>query len=106
MPSRNRQRAELEPTEPVAPKARAGMTRNDSALMTLVRAIVVNDATATARLLAASPALARAPLATGATRHAATAYYFEDIGHYLYAGDTALHAAAAAYRHDIVRELI
>src|SRR5262249_3400362 len=36
----------------------------------------------------------------------ATDYYFDEMNHYLYAGDTALHAAAAAYRHDIARELI
>ena len=62
--------------------------RLDSALMTLVRAIVAGDAPAASRLLAASPELARARFAVGATRQGARAYYLE-IAHHLYAGDTA-----------------
>jgi hypothetical protein len=68
----------------------------DSALMPLVRAIVAGDAPAALGLLAASPALARACFAEGATRQAAKVYYVDEIGHYLYAGHTALHVAAAA----------
>ena len=33
-------------------------------------------------------------------------YYLEEIGRYIYAGDTALHVAAAAYRTEIVQELV
>jgi ankyrin repeat protein len=33
-------------------------------------------------------------------------YYLDEIQRYVYAGDTALHIAAAAYRTDLVRELI
>src|SRR5207247_7694668 len=33
-------------------------------------------------------------------------YFLDEIGHYVYGGDTALHVAAAAYRHDIARRLI
>ena len=80
--------------------------RLDSALMTLVRAIVAGDAPAASRLLAASPALARARFVVGATRQKAKAYYLEEIAHHLYAGDTALHVAAAAYRIGIAQELI
>ncbi len=82
------------------------MAATDSALMALVRAIVADDGCAAQRLLAASPALARARAENGATRQEAKAYYFDDIGHYLYAGDTALHIAAAAYRLEMVRTLI
>jgi hypothetical protein len=78
----------------------------DSALMALVRAIVTGDAAAASRLLAASPALAGACFEKGATRQAAKAYYLDEIGHYVYAGDTALHVAAAAYRREIVQKLI
>jgi ankyrin repeat protein len=42
----------------------------------------------------------------GATRSSATSYYFKEIEHYVYAGDTALHVAAAAYRTDIAKELV
>jgi ankyrin repeat protein len=78
----------------------------DSPLMALVRAIVADDTPNVLRLLAASPQLARASLAEGATRQAAKAYYLDQIAHHLYAGDTALHIAAAAYRQEIARKLI
>jgi ankyrin repeat protein len=74
--------------------------------MTLVRAIVSNDAPEVAKLLAASPFLARERLAVGATRGTARDFYSEEINHYLIAGDTPLHAAAAGYRQDIARVLI
>jgi hypothetical protein len=74
--------------------------------MTLVRAIASGDTAATLRLVAASPELARACLAEGATRRAAKVFYLKEIGHYLYAGHTALHVAAAAYRREIARKLI
>jgi Ankyrin repeats (many copies) len=72
----------------------------------LIRAIVTGDAAAAARLLAASPSLARTAAAAGATRQAAKPYFLEEIGHYLYAGDMALHIAAAAYQRDIATDLI
>jgi ankyrin repeat protein len=72
----------------------------------LVRAIVAGDAAATSRLLTASPALASARFGDGASRQSAATYYFDEITHYLYAGDTALHIAAAAYRAEIARKLI
>jgi hypothetical protein len=81
------------------------MTGGDSALMTLVRAIVSDEAAAS-RLLAKSPALASARFEKGATRQEAKAYYLDEIGHYVYAGDTALHVAAASYREQIARKLM
>jgi ankyrin repeat protein len=74
--------------------------------MVLVRAIVVGDTVAAVQLLAASPALASGSVEDGATRQNATAYYFQEIQHYLYAGDTALHVAGAAYRPDLARRLV
>jgi len=81
------------------------MAADQSALMALIRAIGVDDAVAQ-RLLAVSPALASAHVAQGATRQVAKDYYLDPIGHYVYAGDTALHVAAAAYRCEIARKLI
>jgi ankyrin repeat protein len=78
----------------------------ESALMALIRAIVADDTAAALRVLVASPALASARLAHGATRQTAKDYYLAGLGHYLYAGDTPLHVAAAAYRKEIVHELI
>jgi ankyrin repeat protein len=78
----------------------------DSALMSLVRAIAAGKTADVARSIAASPDLATARLAKGATRQRAKPYFLDEIKHYVYAGDTALHVAAAAYRHGIVRKLI
>jgi Ankyrin repeats (many copies) len=83
-----------------------GAGSRDSALRALVQAIVVGDTTAAARMLVTSPELAREPAGEGATRQTAKAHYLKEIEHYLYAGDTALHIAAAAYQKHIAMDLI
>jgi rhodanese-related sulfurtransferase len=50
--------------------------------------------------------LARVAVTVGATREAAEAYFIKEIGHYAYAGDTALHIAAASYQRDVAEELV
>lgn len=83
------------------------MAADDSALMTLIRDIVAGDGSAVSRSLAASPALASSGLQhQGATRQSTQEYFFEEIAHYVYAGDTPLHAAAAAYRPATVHRLV
>lgn len=77
-----------------------------ASLMDLMRAIVAGDAGVVSQLLASAPELASASLAQGATRLGVKDHWFETIGHYVYKGDTALHVAAAAYRHEIARKLI
>jgi ankyrin repeat protein len=77
-----------------------------ASLMDLMRAIVADDAATVSRLLMASPDLASAVLTAGATRQGANDYWLEEIGHYVYKDDTALHVAAAAYQHKIARKLI
>ena len=72
----------------------------------LLRAIATGDASRASRLLAASPGLALDASSVGATRASSTSYFFKETEHYLYAGDTALHVAAAAYRTDIAKELV
>lgn len=74
--------------------------------MALVRAIAAGDAAAADELLAASPGLATAHARDGATRRNAPDFYLEAVGHHLYAGDTALHVAAAGHRHELARSLI
>jgi hypothetical protein len=74
--------------------------------MELVRAIVAGDVRKAAHLLAASPHLVHARAAIGASRETAEPYFFEEIRHYLYAGDTALHMAAAGYHREICQDLI
>jgi hypothetical protein len=75
-------------------------------LMQLLRAIAAGDTANTSRLLTASPSLAVAQLEQGATRQEATTYFLAEIQHYVYAGDTALHVAAASYRTELARDLL
>jgi ankyrin repeat protein len=88
------------------PKSATHNTSDDPELMSLILAIVRNDAPAAAALLDRQPALAQAHLAIGATRAVAKEFYFDAIGHYLYVGDTPLHAASAGNRVEIARALI
>jgi Ankyrin repeats (many copies) len=86
-------------------KSMIDLNPRDSALMVLARSIIADDAAGALRLLAASPLLARACFEEGATRQTAQDY-LDEIGRYVYAGDTALHVAAGAYRTDVVQKLI
>ena len=88
------------------PQLARGRPGEDQLLMRLIDAILRDDKHNAAKLLAQSPSLARQSIRVGATRQAAANFFFEEIGHYLYAGDTPLHAAAAGYRLEIARELI
>jgi hypothetical protein len=77
-----------------------------AALMQLAVAIGAKDTSKAAGHLRAAPHLARAAMDAGATRADATSYYLEPIGHYVYAGDTALHVAAAAHLPEVVHLLL
>jgi hypothetical protein len=75
-------------------------------VLTLARTIAAGDAAAALQMLAKQPELARASFGEGATRQAPNTYFLAAIGHYIYAGDTALHVAAGAYATAIARKLI
>jgi Ankyrin repeats (3 copies) len=79
---------------------------DDSRLLRLFRAVADDDSKEAGRLIKAFPALAGQPLGAGATRQSETDFFFEQVKHYFYAGDTPLHAAAAGYRLEIARQLI
>ena len=80
---------------------------DDDALMEVIHAIVADDRDTVSRLLASHPGIERAQLAlAGATRANPTDYFLDDIKHYVYRGDTALHLAAAAHRVAAVRQLL
>src|SRR5262245_15050125 len=79
---------------------------SDGQLDALFRAIADGDGARVERLVTASPPLAAEPIRTGASRAKAAPFYVERIGHYIYAGDTALHLAAAAYQSSIARDLL
>jgi hypothetical protein len=81
-------------------------TPPDNGLYDLVRVIVADDTATAVRLLDHSPALVHARCVVGATRQGPNPYFFEAIAHYMYAGDTALHMAAAAHRCEIAQALI
>jgi hypothetical protein len=81
------------------------MVADDAALMRFMRATAAGDTTDASRMLAASPALAIVHLEQGASRQIATDYFLAEILHYVYAGDTALHVAAASHRPELAREL-
>jgi Ankyrin repeats (many copies) len=78
----------------------------DAGLRRLIAAVVAGEESAVATLLGATPDLAGARAEVGATRGRAQEFYYSEIKHYLYGGDTALHMAAAAHRPSIVRQLL
>ena len=75
-------------------------------VLTLIRAIGSRDFIEAQHLLAVTPELALESVDAGATRQEATSYFFEEIRHYVYAGDTALHIASAAHHPDLVSKLL
>jgi Ankyrin repeats (3 copies)/Ankyrin repeat len=79
---------------------------SNSALMALFKAIALRDRSQVSGLLEKSPELARHALVIGATRAEAKDYFFDEIAHYAYGGDTALHLAAAAYAADLADYLV
>jgi ankyrin repeat protein len=82
------------------------MPKEKSAFLDFVRLVVNGDIDKLSRLLATNPTLATARAEVGATRQVAPDFFFPDIAHYLYEGDTALHMAAAAFRYPIVELLV
>ncbi len=77
-----------------------------SALLEFIRLVVAGDTDRVSRRLNAAPALAATASPVGATRQQATNFFFTAISHYLYAGDTALHMAAAAFSRPMAELLV
>src|SRR5882724_7403048 len=80
--------------------------RESLELLPVIRAIIRDDSAEVSRLLEKSPSVARESLSVGASREEAINFFFNEISHYLYAGDTPLHAAAAGYRINAARALL
>lgn len=78
----------------------------DPALLGLFRAIAASDNARVVQLIAATPQLAIATIQVGATRQASADYFLNDIAHHVYAGDTALHIAAASHVPELVAMLL
>jgi ankyrin repeat protein len=77
-----------------------------SPYLNFVRVVVDGDIDQVAGCLAGSPALAVTASGVGATRQESSTFFFADIAHYLYAGDTPLHLAAAAFRRQLAALLV
>lgn len=71
-----------------------------------VRLVVNGDIDEVSRRLAVNPSFATSPFEVGASRKNAPDFFFTEIKHYLYAGDTALHMAAAAFRRPVAELLV
>jgi len=87
------------------PKKRSTLMEN-SGFLDFVRSVVDGDVKNVSRRLRTDPALARMASPVGATRQEARSFFFYSIRHYLYAGDTALHMAAAAFCRPVAELLV
>jgi hypothetical protein len=82
------------------------MAKAKPGFLDFVREVVNGEIDAVSRRLADNPSLATISCDVGATRQDPATFFFREIAHYLYAGDTALHMAAAAFRHPVARLLV
>ena len=83
-----------------------GQESDDGALLALFDAIASGDYLEIERRLDSSRGLASCPIHTGASRQDAETYFLSAIRHYVYAGDTALHIAAAAHQRGLAESLV
>jgi len=79
---------------------------DDGSMRALFAAIASRDFVGVTRMLEQSPRLAVHPRRIGATREDPRPYFLVPIRHYVYAGDTALHVAAAAHHRGIAESLV
>jgi len=79
---------------------------DDDDLLALFRAIASRDEPEIARWLGSSGDLATCPIHLGASRQGADNYFLAAIRHHVYAGDTALHIAAAAHLPELAASLV
>jgi ankyrin repeat protein len=77
-----------------------------SPYLDFISLVVAGDLDGISRHLDSSPSLAIASSPIGAGRNDASTFFFDSISHYLYAGDTALHMAAAAFQRPVAALLI
>src|SRR5580704_2566105 len=78
----------------------------DDVLLALFAAIASHDHVDVTRLLDQTPGLVTTPLRVGASRQDPRPFFLLPIRHYVYAGDTALHVAAAAHHPGLAEMLV
>lgn len=81
-------------------------TAEPMSFLAFARAIARADAKGVSDMLSSRPELATMQTDEGASRANAPGYFLQEIAHYIYAGDTALHVAAAAFQAGIARRLL
>ena len=77
-----------------------------SVFLDFVRVVVDGNIDLVSLRLADAPSLATLSSDVGAARQESAPFFFADISHYLYAGDTALHMASAAFRREVAELLV
>src|SRR5262245_59619944 len=82
------------------------MPKVKAVFLDFIRRVVDGEIEEVSRLLASSPALATTASDVGAMRHGSPDFFFREIAHYFYAGDTALHMAAAAFQRPVAELLV
>jgi ankyrin repeat protein len=90
----------------VAKKAGKRDGPDDGALLAVFRAIAARDDAEVSRQLDSALDLATCAIHVGASRQDADTYFLAAIDHYVYAGDTALHIAAAAHQRKLAESLV
>jgi len=90
----------------VAEAHRTDSDPDDAALLALLTAIASPGRGDIAQRLESSPGLVTRPVRSGATRRNPERYFLTAIHHHVYAGDTALHIAAAAHRRGTAELLV
>src|SRR5580704_3020980 len=78
----------------------------DDSLLALFGAIASRDHVGVTQILDQTPGLITCPLRVGASRQDPRPYFLIPIRHYVYAGDTALHVAAAAHDPRLAASLV
>jgi ankyrin repeat protein len=79
---------------------------DDSVFLKFIRHVIDGEVKFVRDHLRANPALATISSTVGASRKESTPFFFDSIRHYLYAGDTALHMAAAAFSRPMAELLV
>src|SRR5580704_10066982 len=79
---------------------------DDTSLLALFGVIASRDHPESMRRLNAAPDLATRSIRIGASRQDPDTYFLVEIHHYVYAGDTALHVAAAAHQPELAKVLV
>src|SRR3954454_9737707 len=79
---------------------------DDGDLLALFSAITSGDLREVTRRLDSADELVTRPIRIGASRNGPEGYFLDSIRHHVYAGDTALHVAAAAHQRAIAESLV